>query len=709
MAQTEEIKKEIKKKPNKKDPIPMLNNMKKWKLDKKSGCRKKEVNYKQTFGGRFYPQKTSLVYLPSNIRNYLCNDYYYDVDIVNSMPSLLLNESKSYGIEKYKLLEDYVENREEFLNKLSDELNITRDDSKDLVLKVLFGAGVASIEIEIERKIPEILVNLKKEISDIRSILVHSNKYKGFIKQIKNDAPKNKLNDYWDGSYLSFILAKREWDVIESAKKYFISKKFTVSFLEFDGMKIKKNYKEITDKLIKDCEKYVKKNTNLDIKLKVKEMNTTIDLNQEDELTIFEDPDYMKEKEEFELTNCKIKNPVNYINWDNNQMYVKSRKEFKDLYENKPIKSGNLKGTPFINIWITDPNIRCYNKIDFEPNSKDETFLNGFDGFITDNMDEEKIDISLLFELIKSLTGNKESFEWYLDYLSHIIGCPEEKPNLAIIFYSEEEGIGKNLFIEWFGNKILKPKYIHVANDVSSIMEKHSLAFYNTLMCVVDETSGNESKKYTEKIKNNITCLTHNIQPKCVNIFTQKSFVRMFFLTNNRNSLTIGGSDRRFVAFEGDCKNANNNEYFSKVRKLLENPKTASTFYYFLKHRYEEKKITKAMLSETRPTSKLYEEMKTVDVTWRFLDNFFRTHNVILDDDEKTEFPSNLLYSNFKDYMKEFFESYKIVSYIAFCRKIASIKFEKKTNLTSKKLNGFLLDYKLFKQYLTDKKITIDF
>ena len=60
---------------------------------KKNNCFKDgnvKITYtqKRPFGGRFCTQGPSLQNIPHEVRNTFCRDTYYDIDIVNSQPTI---------------------------------------------------------------------------------------------------------------------------------------------------------------------------------------------------------------------------------------------------------------------------------------------------------------------------------------------------------------------------------------------------------------------------------------------------------------------------------------------------------------------------------------------------------------------------------------------------------------------------------------------
>lgn len=72
--------------------------------------------------GRLYPSGSSLQYFNREIRYYLFNEYYEDVDLQNAHPTILLHYALSAGI-KTPLLQEYIDNRNDFIEKINSEKN----------------------------------------------------------------------------------------------------------------------------------------------------------------------------------------------------------------------------------------------------------------------------------------------------------------------------------------------------------------------------------------------------------------------------------------------------------------------------------------------------------------------------------------------------------------------------------------------------------
>lgn len=108
-------------------------------LHRKTG--KKTTQYafgKRCTAGRVYAKQPSLQNIPRSVRQIICPSTLCDFDMVNADPTLIKQLCDKLGI-KCTVLTVYVNMRERCLEKL--KLN-TREEARDVVLKVIFGGAV---------------------------------------------------------------------------------------------------------------------------------------------------------------------------------------------------------------------------------------------------------------------------------------------------------------------------------------------------------------------------------------------------------------------------------------------------------------------------------------------------------------------------------------------------------------------------------------
>jgi hypothetical protein len=686
-----------------KDVIGMLNNIKKWKLDKKTGIRKKKVLYEQKYGGRLYPKGESVVYLPSNYRNHLCQKLYHDVDIVNSMVSILLNKCVKMGIENCKTLEHYVNNRESCLEKIARRADIERDDAKELVLMATFGAGIDMLEHELEKDVPKEVLAIKKEVEEIRYKIVRDQKYKDFIEQIKRDASKKKLESYWEGSYLSFILAREEWNIIRCMKDFFKKNDWEMGFIEFDGMKIKcKKDEGLPQSLIWECEKHIKEETGMDIKLKIKPMDTTIAFKEED--SEYTDSEYLNMKREFELTNFKVThNPTCFVTEMKNQLgQTILVKKTKALFEiaNEELQ---IDDETFFSIWKDDPNKRVYHTIDFLPGLEDcpDGVYNTFRGYNAQLIPKEEVmpndGLELIYQHIRYLCEDDSTvFMKFLDLIAYKLQNPLTLIPILWIFYGEQ-GCGKNILIDWIGQSIFGNDY-YTTDTLTNIMDKYGNLRENKLLINVDELSMSESKKHEEQMKRLITQQMLSIEEKYIPKQTTRNVSLHIGTTNNENCLTLKSGDRRPKVYQCSNKPKGNFQYFKDLKKAMDDKEVQNLFFTAMMRR----QVTDSILDETSyPESQIQKEMKQRNLPKIY--NYIK--DTYMDNYVKVFWKgSTLLHDDYKDYISKRFPNNTPMAITPFGITMKKI-FEKRRK---KKGIGYTIDKRKWDAHLLEKGIVFD-
>ena len=214
----------------------------------------KKVLYRQSkdeknryFGG------ICLSSIKRTVRNSIMPKNILDIDMENSHPRILLYLCKKHNVDCKNLIE-YINNREYFLSKISDD----RKKAKTLMLQMLNGG-------------------FKNKYSDNKDI----NKFlKDFELEIKNIQNKfyeidNRFDDKtvynYKGKSLSRILLELENKILQVIVDFFNFKNIQIFTLEYDGLKIidKPDNKNFS---LKQLEYIVLIKTEINIKLAFKEI-----------------------------------------------------------------------------------------------------------------------------------------------------------------------------------------------------------------------------------------------------------------------------------------------------------------------------------------------------------------------------------------------------------------------------------------------------
>jgi hypothetical protein len=199
---------------------------------------------------------------------------------------------------------------------------------------------------------------------------------------------------------------------------------------------------------------------------------------------------YDKTKMIFERNHFKVMQPLCFVEVkaDDQSLYYRGKKEFMEAYENLYyiVKKVDHKGVEytkkeaFIKLWFADSQIRTYKKLVFcpPPTPLPADCFNTYNG-----MQAEKAvaDVSLgsvepflrhAAVLCNNVSGHTE---YLLKYLAHIVQYPGKLSNVAIVFKSIMEGVGKNTFLDLFMQLVLGEDLSYEsANPVRDLFSRFS-------------------------------------------------------------------------------------------------------------------------------------------------------------------------------------------------------------------------------------------
>lgn len=112
--------------------------------------------------GRLYGYHNTMTLISSQCRYYLFKGQYFDIDLKNTYPTMLLSYTTTHNLEA-PVLEKYISNRKEFLAKITKNSGIERNKAKIQVLK--------AINLITDETLPEDLKPLHRDILFIRNHL----------------------------------------------------------------------------------------------------------------------------------------------------------------------------------------------------------------------------------------------------------------------------------------------------------------------------------------------------------------------------------------------------------------------------------------------------------------------------------------------------------------------------------------------------------
>jgi hypothetical protein len=221
--------------------------------------------------GRWYCNKgIGIQPLCVSVRHTICQGLWTDIDQVNSHPTILKNFINKYNF-KSPLLDECMNNREPFLEKISKEEKCNRDIAKTLVIATINGKKYKS----------KTLINLANELKPIINYISNLDEFKD-IKDYVEKTYKDDKNI--SGKIISRILQVIENNLLETYIEFFNHKGLISKFNEgyevaliFDGLQLRTN-ELINDELLNECRLYALDKTGYDIQLKIKPFDNQLTL-----------------------------------------------------------------------------------------------------------------------------------------------------------------------------------------------------------------------------------------------------------------------------------------------------------------------------------------------------------------------------------------------------------------------------------------------
>jgi hypothetical protein len=265
--------------------------------------------------------------------------------------------------------------------------------------------------------------------------------------------------------------------------------------------------------------------------------------------------------------------------------------------------------------WVTDPKIRQYDSLNFFPPPLvcPDNVFNTWDLISKCEFQEvdQDVDITPFYTLFRKLTfcgDDNSGYEYLLKYVAHLLKYPAIKPEVAL-FFTSAQGSGKDTFYAIL-EKLIGSDLTSLNSQPANVFGKYNLtARMNKLLVVLQEAE--DLRKYSEEIKNVITCRSAPLANKGVNAHVYNDYTRLMIFSNNQNILKIDPDDRRFVIYH--CYNFH----------LQPDPQLFRDVYALLNNDNAIKKLRNELLElnvpenynfkNNRPMTEIYQDLKEIN------------------------------------------------------------------------------------------------
>jgi hypothetical protein len=236
----------------------------------------------------------------------------------------------------------------------------------------------------------------------------------------------------------------------------------------------------------------------------------------------------------------------------------------------KNILSGENK---YINTSKMVNSLTPYDKITYDPspNYNDKYVVNQYTGFKSEEIEGE-VDMNLIQPFLNHwltcwANDDKDKYDYIEQWHREAFLHPHKKNGTVLLLYGSE-GTGKGVLID---NLVIP--YIYgennacVSHGLTPITQRFNTICMNKLFICCNEVS-NEGMFHSsfEKLKALITDPTMPIEKKGIDIFEDyPNYINFIMTTNNKDSVKLGRTDRRYNCIETSDRYIGNYEYFEKL------------------------------------------------------------------------------------------------------------------------------------------------
>jgi hypothetical protein len=263
----------------------------------------------------------------------------------------------------------------------------------------------------------------------------------------------------------------------------------------------------------------------------------------------------------------------------------------------------------FISAWKADPYMRTYQELVFKPKqSVPPTQFNLFTDFPCRAVQG---DCSVMDELMFLLSGeNKEVQEFVEQYFAHMIQRPWEKPGIALCFYSQKQGAGKDTPLDFIGKIVGRDAFFNTEDPDNQVFGTFTEHLQRTILLKMEEVNFETNKKNEQKFLSLVTAPTKTYEGKGLKPITLDDYKRVVMTTNKSCPVVLPDSDRRFVLINSSEKRVDDTQFWNTVHQELKKQSVVEAYHYFLLH----KDISNYDLREKRKTiiknTAFYQEVK---------------------------------------------------------------------------------------------------
>ena len=293
--------------------------------------------------------------------------------------------------------------------------------------------------------------------------------------------------------------------------------------------------------------------------------------------------------------------------------------------------------------------------------------------------------------------GNVEVYEYTMNWFARIIQTPHLKNKVGLVWYSEEEGVGKNIVLDVIRD-IMGSDYYYSTSCLENLLGNFNAAIEGKILINLNECTWGGDKKKEGRLKELITENQITINQKNVKTYSIDNYANVVVTSNNDWILGINKNDRRW-----QMVTCSNQKFDSSYYKLLAGVDKQHLCNYFHSINLDNYDPTKRIKTELHH-QQVEQNMDSTEMYWRECLETRKIANCTLCDDEDClmELPKNMIFDDY--YTKSYGTHCSKTNVVHFWRRIR--KYCKHLQFNTKKqtckfpsVQAMMMDYNEYTKY----------
>lgn len=278
----------------------------------------------------------------------------------------------------------------------------------------------------------------------------------------------------------------------------------------------------------------------------------------------------------------------------------------RSVKTNRTHKDGSPIYAPLADVWLRHPQGRQFNKLVYAPpgssipvGSRD---LNGWRGFTVEPTPGAWALTRDTFIRNVVCRGNRDAFEWLLDWMAALFQQPGRHAETAIVGIGKQ-GIGKNVWAKDVLARTFDGRHARVTTHIRQVLGEFNDILSGLCLLVLDEVGLTTERDYNA-MKGLITGDTIDINRKGISVSTERSMLHAVFLSNYEVPLKVASDDRRFAFYHFADTYQNDTTFFGDVVHELERGGRAAMLHELLARQVHWERLHHALDSDLKQTAK---------------------------------------------------------------------------------------------------------